>query len=329
MLSSAELRGLYAIIPTPARPGAEALDAVNTVDFAETERLINALIRDGARGLIVLGTTGECATLSSADYEAFVDCVCSTVRRRIPTFVGATALGGHEVYRRLRFALDCGADGSLLGLPMWQPVTTPMAVKYYAAVAEAFPTLAIMVYANVRAFRYSFPIEFWTALAKEVPNVTSAKFSRAAGLKELIAATGRRITFMPIDMGVAEFHGISPETTTACWATAAAMGPEPSVAVIDAALSNDQPRLKIVNEGIAWANEPIMGLLHKPEEFASYNIQVEKIRIGTAGYCRPGPIRPPYNVIPDVHAEASRECGRRWAELRKRFATTNKVAAAV
>ena len=59
-----------------------------------------------------------------------------------------------------------------------------------------------------------------------------------------------------------------------------------------------------------------MELLAKPEIFASYNIQFEKIRIETAGYCNPGPIRPPYNVIPDEYAEAARECGRRWAQLR-------------
>lgn len=327
MLSASDIRGLYAIIPTPARPGAEALDATDTVDLAESERLIEALIRDGVNGLIVLGTTGECATLSSADYEVFVDCVCSTVRRRIPTFVGTTALGGQEVYRRLRFAQERGADGSLLGLPMWQPVTTPMAVKYYAAVANALPKLAIMVYANARAFRYTFPLEFWSAVAKAAPTVTSAKFSRSAGLPQLIAATGRRINFMPIDMAVAEFHAISPETTTACWATAAAMGPEPSLAVIDAASRDDAEHLRILDQGIAWANEPILDLLHKPEEFASYNIQIEKIRIETAGYCKPGPIRPPYDVIPDVHAEAARECGRRWKQLRERLTHAANAAA--
>src|SRR3984893_6539781 len=146
MLMSADLRGLYAIIPTPARTGAENLAATNTVDLDESERLITALIRDGARGLIVLGTTGECATLSNADYEAFVDCVCRVVARKVPLFVGATALGGHEAYRRLVFARERGADGSLLGMPMWQPMTTEMALRYYAEGSAALPDLAMIVY---------------------------------------------------------------------------------------------------------------------------------------------------------------------------------------
>ena len=320
MLSATDLRGLYAIIPTPARPGAEQLGATNTIDLDETERLINALIRDGSSGLIVLGTTGECATVSDADYEAFVDCVCRVVNRRVPTFVGATALGGHEVHRRLKFAQDRGADGSLLGLPMWQPLTTEMAVKYYAAVSRDFPKFAIMVYANMRAFRFGFPLEFWQAVVKAAPTIMSAKYSKAQGLKDLIAATGRKVNFMPIDMSVAEFHSISPETTTACWATEAAMGPAPALAVMNAVLANDKPGIKKYNDEIAWSNEPIMGMLANPELFASYNIQVEKARIDAAGYCKPGPVRPPYDVFPAEYDAASRECGRRWAELCKRIA---------
>ena len=325
MLKAADLRGLYAIIPTPARPGAEKLGATNTVDLDETARLIDSLILDGSSGLIVLGTTGECATLSSADYEAFVDCVCSTVNKRIPTYVGATALGGHEVHRRLRFAEQCGADGSLLGLPMWQPVTTAMAVKYYAAVSEAFPKLSIMVYANTRAFRYTFPLEFWTAVAKEAPTVTSAKVSRPNGLKEMIAGTQGRINFLPIDMLVADFYALSPTTTTACWATAAGMGPEPAVAVIDAALRGDEARMKRLHEQIGLANEPLNALFGNPEIFASYNIQVEKARIEAAGYCRPGPVRPPYDILPEEYAAACRECGKRWAQLRASLKETARV----
>lgn len=328
MLTAADLRGLYAIIPTPAVEGSEKLDAKNTVDLFETERLINALIRDGASGLIVLGTTGECATLSTLDYKVFVDCVCRVVNRRVPLFVGATALGGQEVHERLSFIRSLGADGSLLGMPMWQPLTTEMALRYYESVSAAFPDLAIMVYANARAFRYSFPKEFWEQLAKVAPTAISAKYSRSDGLDELIRATNHRINFMPIDMAVADYYALSPETTTACWATAAAMGPEPAVAVIDAALKRESVRLKQISEDIAWTNEPILGLLSNAELFASYNIQMEKARIAAAGYCRPGPVRSPYNLFPMEYASAARECGRRWAELRKRMAMGGAAPAA-
>ena len=88
MLKPSDLRGVYAIIPTPAKDGADRWDAVDTVDLAETERVVNRLIGDGVHGLIVLGTTGECATLTGQEYEAFVDCVLATVKRGFPPSSG-------------------------------------------------------------------------------------------------------------------------------------------------------------------------------------------------------------------------------------------------
>ena len=128
MLTAKDIKGMYAIIPTPAKPGANRLDARDTVDLDETERLVGKLIRDGSDGLIILGTTGECATVTQSEYEAFVDCCIKTVNKRITVFAGATALGAHDVYTRLKFVQAQGADGSLLGMPMWQPLTTPMAI---------------------------------------------------------------------------------------------------------------------------------------------------------------------------------------------------------
>ncbi|MEA2977893.1 MAG: trans-o-hydroxybenzylidenepyruvate hydratase-aldolase [Alphaproteobacteria bacterium] len=202
MLTATDLRGLYAIIPTPARADANLFGAKNTVDLDETARLVEALIQDGASGLITTGTTGECATLSNSDYRAFVVCVLDTVKRRIPTFIGTTALGSHEVANRLDFVHKQGADGTLLGLPMWQPVTTGMAVEYYRGASEYWPDLAIMVYANMRAFRYSFPLEFWEGVTAKAKTVTSAKSSRPSDLKRMIEVTKRRINFVPIDMAV-------------------------------------------------------------------------------------------------------------------------------
>jgi dihydrodipicolinate synthase/N-acetylneuraminate lyase len=320
MLSAKDIRGMYAIIATPAKPNAGRLDATDTVDLAETEKLINNLIRDGSTGLIVLGTTGECATLSDPDYRAYVACVLETVSRRIPTFVGATALGGHEIARRLKFVREQGADGTLLGLPMWQPVTTRMAVDFYAAVSEMFPDLAIMAYANARAFRFSFPPEFWAVVAKAAPTVTSAKYSRAKGLKELIVATGGRINFVPNEMVVHEFYAVSPSTTTACWATASGMNPTPAVALMKAIASKNQEAINTMVAAIAWANEPILSMVENPELFAQYNIQMEKTRINASGYSSCGPVRPPYQDFPEEYAASARECGQRWARMCNAYA---------
>lgn len=315
MLTAQDIRGVYAILPTPAKEGADHWDATDTVDLDETARLTEQLIQDGCGGLIVLGTTGECATVTEPEYEAFVDCFVSTVDGRVPTFVGATCLGTHDIVRRMRFLRERGADGTLLGLPMWQPCTEEMAVKFYASVSEAFPDIAIMVYANENAFRFSFPPSFWGGVAESAPTVVTAKFATPAGYLECLEASNRKINFLPMDAMAQMFFGIAPDAVTACWATAASMGPQPSIALMKALEAKDTAAAEAIAKDLFWANETFIPGGFDFAEFGRYNIQLEKIRFETSGYCKPGPIRPPYNVVPDDYAEGARECGRRWAEL--------------
>lgn len=323
-MQASDFRGVYAITPTPAKDGADKIDAVDTVDLEETERVVNRLLADGVQGLIVLGTTGECATVTRTEFEAFTDCVLATVAKRVPTFIGTTALGTHEIVHRTRFAAERGADGILLGLPMWQPLTTDMAVRYYQGISELFPTAAIMVYGNGRAFRFSFPPEFWARVVEVAPTLVAAKYSRPQALLDALEASKGRVHFMPHDGGVSKFAELSPETTVSCWSTASSMGPEPVLAQMEALLSGDSEGLAKVAADLAWAREPIIELTSDPELFATTNIQLEKIRIQAAGYCKAGPIRPPYDFMPEEYAERARENARRWRELCAKYA---KVAA--
>jgi trans-o-hydroxybenzylidenepyruvate hydratase-aldolase len=321
MMRPNDFRGVYAIIPTPSKDNADRWDAVDTVDLQETERVVNALIRDGVNGLIILGTTGECATITNPEYDAFTDCVLATVRKRIPTFVGTTALGTHEVVRRTRFAQERGADGILLGLPMWQPLTLEMAVEFYRTISEGFPKMGIMVYGNGRAFRFPFPPEFWSRVVEVAPSLIAAKYSRPQALMAALEASKGRVHFLPHDGGLSKFAELSPATTTACWSTAASMGPEPVLAQMKAQLANDAGALKAIAADLSWVREPIKEITADADLFAAYNIQLEKIRIQAAGYCKAGPIRPPYNVMPDdlvakVHVHAQR-----WAQLREKYRT--------
>jgi trans-o-hydroxybenzylidenepyruvate hydratase-aldolase len=320
MMTPSDFRGVYAIIPTPAKAGADRWDAVDTVNLAETARVINRLIADGVHGLIVLGTTGECATLTGSEYEGFVACVLETVRKRVPTFIGTTALGTHEVVRRTRFAAERGADGILLGLPMWQPLTVDMAVEYYRSISEGFPRLALMVYGNNRAFRFSFPPEFWSRVVDVAPTLIAAKYSRPKVLLDSLAASKGRVHFLPHDGGLSKFAELSPATTTACWSTASSMGPEPVLAQMRALLASDAEAMRKIAADLAWAREPIVELSSDAELFATYNIQMEKIRIEAAGYCKAGPIRPPYNVMPEPYAANARENARRWRQLCEKYA---------
>ena len=55
MLSAQDFKGVYGILPTPAKEGADRWDATDTVDLDETARLTEQLIADGCSGLLALG----------------------------------------------------------------------------------------------------------------------------------------------------------------------------------------------------------------------------------------------------------------------------------
>lgn len=318
LLQADDVRGVYAIPPTPARDGADHWSATDTVDIEESARVVDQLIVDGVDGIIVLGTTGECATLTETEYRQFAETVVSAAAGRVPTFVGATALGTHQTIERLRIVQDLGATGTMLGLPMWQPCTEDMALRFYASIAEAFPDLTIMVYMNVRAFRFDFPVSFWEKLREVAPTVTCAKYGSAPPLPEVVEATQGQVRFLVADMAAAPMAEAMPDLVKACWSTSAGMGPQPVIALMDAINESDWLRVKDIGADIAWAVETFFP--PDRDQFGLYNIQLEKLRMAAAGYCTPGPIRPPYDLVPEDYAEGAAEAGRRWAELVTRYA---------
>jgi trans-o-hydroxybenzylidenepyruvate hydratase-aldolase len=200
---------------------------------------------------------------------------------------------------------------------MWQPATLDMAVKFYASVSETFPSFPIMVYANARAFRFAFDLEFWKRIPESAPTVMSAKFSNKVILRDVIAVTQRRVNFVPPISLAYEFAKLSPETATTCWIPA--VGPQPAIALMKALAAGNSQQAKAVADDIAWALEPHHVITGSQDIFASYNIQLEKISMGASGYCKPGPIRPPYNVMPEDFARAAAETGQRFAKLREKY----------
>jgi trans-o-hydroxybenzylidenepyruvate hydratase-aldolase len=88
---------------------------------------------------------------------------------------------------------------------------------------------------------------------------------------------------------------------------------------MNALAAKNPQQAKAVADDIAWAVEPHHAITGSQDVFASYNIQMEKILMGASGYCKPGPIRPPYNVMPDDFAKASRESGQRLGKLREKY----------
>ena len=317
MLTVKDMNGIVAIMPTCAKPGADDWRMEKSVDLDETARVVNNLIRDGAGVMLTTGTTGEAATLLWDELKEFAQVVVETTKKRIPLMLGATSLGTKETIRRTRAFMDMGANGIMLGIPMWQPPTMEEAVAHYHMVGEAVPNANIFAYANSNAFRFAFPPAFFKAIHKDMPQVIGCKFGGLDRLLATLEASENQIRLTPVYRGMYEFSILAPEQSTTCWTHAVQLGP--IHAMIEALKKRDMVKAKEIQKDFNWASNT-----HNPPladgEFAMLNIQLEKARTDAAGYPKAGPSRPPYHLMPANRTEGAHEAGRRWKQLAEKYA---------
>lgn len=123
----------------PRRPGPAP------VDFAAYRALIEHVIDGGADYLVVLGSTGEAATVSDAERADLItlalDCAGST-----PVVVGV----GHQDTERTcdlaQMAQDAGAAGILVVTPFYNKPQPAGIIAHFQQVAAAVPGMPIIAY---------------------------------------------------------------------------------------------------------------------------------------------------------------------------------------
>jgi trans-o-hydroxybenzylidenepyruvate hydratase-aldolase len=320
-LTAADVKGAWAIIPTPATSNASDWRSTDTVDLDETARVVEALIASGVDGILSLGTLGECAALSVAEKQAFIKTLVETARGRVPVFAGTTALGTREAIAQTRAAYDLGADGTMVGPGMWNKPDANMAAQFYRDLAEAVPEMPVCIYANSFVFKFDFPPPFWAQVA-EIPQVICAKIASAATYLRDQKASKGRIRLMPMD---AEFYAaarLDPETAVAFWSSSASCGPAPAVAlrelVAAAKVSGDWSAALALTDKMTTAVLPTI-CYGDWEQFQIHNTALEKGRMDAAGWMVAGPNRPPYHVVPDRIKEFGRIAGESWAALQREY----------
>jgi 4-hydroxy-tetrahydrodipicolinate synthase len=87
------------------------------VDETALESLVEHVIAGGIDGLVPCGTTGEFASLSTAEYRTVLETTVDTANGRVPVMAGTAATSVAGVTENIQIAADCGADAALITLP--------------------------------------------------------------------------------------------------------------------------------------------------------------------------------------------------------------------
>lgn len=107
------------------------------VDKNSLKKLVEFHIQQGTDAIVVMGTTGESATLNESEHIDVVKSVVNYVARRIPVIAGTGANSTSEAIVLTKAAQQVGVDACLLVTPYYNKPTQEGLYLHYKAIAEA------------------------------------------------------------------------------------------------------------------------------------------------------------------------------------------------
>ncbi len=113
------------------------MNADNSLDWASLHKLVDWHLEQGTHAIVVVGTTGESATLSVAEHLAVVKKVVDQVNGRIPVIAGTGANSTSEAVELTLAAKEAGVDACLLVTPYYNKPTQEGLFLHHQHIARA------------------------------------------------------------------------------------------------------------------------------------------------------------------------------------------------
>ncbi len=130
------LSGSLTALITPFRNGA--------LDETALRALVEFQIANGTAGLVPCGTTGEAATMTTAEQERVIATVVEQTAGRVPVIAGTGSNGTATTIERTIRARALGADAALIVTPYYNKPTQDGLFAHFAAIAEAVDLPIVM-----------------------------------------------------------------------------------------------------------------------------------------------------------------------------------------
>lgn len=106
------------------------------VDFDAYAKLLNFQIENGTDALVVLGTTGEPATMSAKEKDEVIKLAVKTVKGRVPVIVGTGSNSTAQAVENSKNAEKLGADALLVVTPYYNKATQNGLIAHYSEIAK-------------------------------------------------------------------------------------------------------------------------------------------------------------------------------------------------
>lgn len=152
------------------------------VDFDALDKLLDAQVAGGVSAVVVLGTTGEPATMTAAEKKAVIEFSVKKLKGVIPVIIGTGSNNTAAAVELSVQAEKLGADALLVVTPYYNKATQRGLIAHYTAIADAVNIPIICYNVPGRTGVNLLPATF--AELAEHPNIAAIK--EASGNMEQI-----------------------------------------------------------------------------------------------------------------------------------------------
>ncbi|HEX3218400.1 MAG TPA: dihydrodipicolinate synthase family protein [Aestuariivirgaceae bacterium] len=145
MVGKVAWQGVFPAVTTQFKPDL-------SLDVAATQRVLAALVRDGASGLIVCGTVGENCSLTRQEKLAVIEAAHDAAAGRIPVLAGVAEYTTPFAIEMITEASRIGIDGVMVMPALVYSSKPHETAMHFRSIAKA-TDLPIMVYNNPPIYR--------------------------------------------------------------------------------------------------------------------------------------------------------------------------------
>ena len=146
----------------------------SSIDFAALGRVVNHVIKEGINYIVVMGTTGESATLTKDEKKAIISYVVEVTDNRVPLVAGIGGNNTQEVINSVRHTDLTGIDGILSVAPYYNKPNQRGLFQHFKAIATCSPIPVIMYNVPGRTCS-NISSETCLELANECENIVGIK----------------------------------------------------------------------------------------------------------------------------------------------------------
>ena len=121
--------GAYTAMVTP-------FDKKDRLDEDGLRENVKFQIKNGINGLVPVGSTGECSTLSYEEHNQAIEVVVDAAKGKVPVLAGTGSNSTWEAVMLTKHAKEVGADGALLVVPYYNKPTQAGLYAHFKKLAE-------------------------------------------------------------------------------------------------------------------------------------------------------------------------------------------------